>query len=373
MNTGFPVPDYRFDQKNEAFKRVHWDPSFETVSKEHYEGVRYKDKVGWTKTDFAVRNAAWNVEWGFGMGNSRSNSGLYSWDSINPKAAAFIQTGGKVTHPPSKMSSIVKRAARYFGADLAGVARVHPNWIYSHEYNLIDQAHYPLSLPDKCTNAIVLAIEMDYGAMRSSSMVLQGSATAAGYSQMAYLANLMAAFIRGLGYQAIPCGNDTALSIPLALTAGLGEYSRMGLLVTKKYGPRVRICKVFTDLPLAPDAYAPFGVVEFCRTCKACAKNCPSQAISYGDMTLEGPNISSHSGVLKWYVNAEKCYTHWRRRRVDCTHCIRICPFNKKPGKLHDFTRFIIRKTPLFNPLFIWMDKALGYTKPFSAHRFWEE
>jgi len=39
-------------------------------------------------------------------------------------------------------------------------------------------------------------------------------------------------FIRNLGYEAIQCGNDTALSIPLAIDAGLGELGRNGLLIT---------------------------------------------------------------------------------------------------------------------------------------------
>jgi hypothetical protein len=81
-------------------------------------------------------------------------------------------------------------------------------------------------------------------------------------------ADLLACFIRGLGYQAIPCGNDTALSVPLAMAAGLGESSRMGLLITPKFGSRVRICKLFTDLPLESDDYRPFWVHQFCQTCK---------------------------------------------------------------------------------------------------------
>jgi len=32
----------------------------------------------------------------------------------------------------------------------------------------------------------------------------------------------LAKFIASLGYKAIACGNDTALSIPLAVDAGLG-------------------------------------------------------------------------------------------------------------------------------------------------------
>ena len=35
--------------------------------------------------------------------------------------------------------------------------------------------------------------------------------------------------------------NDTALAIPYALKAGLGEYGRHGLVITPEFGPRVII------------------------------------------------------------------------------------------------------------------------------------
>jgi epoxyqueuosine reductase QueG len=56
-------------------------------------------------------------------------------------------------------------------------------------------------------------------------------------------------------------------------------------LITKKYGPRVRIAKVFTNLPMAVDEPIEFGVKEFCDTCKKCAEHCPGQAIMYGEQT----------------------------------------------------------------------------------------
>jgi epoxyqueuosine reductase len=368
----FPVPDYRFDQKNEMFKRSLWDPAFEAViSRRFYGDVVYQDKPGWRKPDFAARNAAWNVEWGFGMGNSRSNSGLYAWEGIQPRAERFVKAGGKVKDSPQGMSRLVKGTALRLGADLAGVCKVHPNWVYSHEYNAITREHYPLELPAGCTTAVVLAIEMDYRTLRSSSMVLQGVTTGLAYSKMAFLANTVAAFIRGLGYRAVPCGNDTALSVPLAMAAGLGEWSRMGLLITERFGPRVRLCKVFTDLPLAPDTYRPFGVVEFCKTCKTCAVHCPSQALPHGDMATSGPNQSNHSSVLKWYVDAERCYGYWGLRRVDCTQCLRICPFNKPPGRIHDLTRLLIRKAPLFNKWFVRLDEVFGYQKLLPTGEFW--
>ncbi len=232
--------------------------------------------------------------------------------------------------------------------------------------------HSPIEVPEGCDNAVVMAVEMDYDAIRSSPTGVAAGATGLGYSKMAFVANLLATFVRGLGYRAIPAGNNLALSVPLAMAAGLGEWSRMGLLITEEFGPRVRLCKVFTDLPLEPDTYHAFGAVEFCKTCKKCATDCPSQAIPHGDTTPEGPNISNQSGVQKWYVNAEKCYAFWAKNRMDCTNCIRVCPFNKAPGIIHDAVRGVIRRTTLFNRSFVWVDSLMGYDRPYPAKRFWD-
>jgi reductive dehalogenase len=368
----FSIPTYRFDQKNEMFKRSNWDEKMQPYGKRFYKEVKYRQEIGYRKLDYAFRNAAWNLEWGFGFGNSRSNYGLYSWDGVPAKIQHFVEAGGMVKESPEEMRRLIRNVAKFFGADLIGICGLHPNWVYSHEFNLLTMEHYPIEIPEDCHNVIVMAIEMDYDAIRSSPTGVAGAATGLGYSKMAFVANLIAALIRGLGYRAIPAGNDTALSIPLAMAAGLGEWSRMGLLLTEKFGPRVRLCKVFTDLPLNYDSFRAFGAVEFCKTCEKCAIHCPSQAIPYGEMTTDGHNISNHSGVLKWYVNAEKCFSFWAKNRQDCATCIRVCPFNKVPGIIHDAVRGVVNRTTRLNRYFVWMDSLLGYGKPLPAVKFWD-
>lgn len=93
----------------------------------------------------------------------------------------------------------------------------------------------------------------------------------------------LAEFIRGLGYQAIPSINDTAQSVPFAIDAGLGELSRLNKLVTPEFGAAVRLCKVFTDMPMACDSPIRSGVEDLCRQCKRCAEACPSRALSFDD------------------------------------------------------------------------------------------
>ncbi len=371
----FPVPGYRFDQRNEMFKRRTWDQEFKPHGDRLYKEVKYQERYGYRKLDYALRNASWNLEFGFGYGNMRSNHGLYSWDDVSPKVKRFIETDGPVEHSPEENSRIVKKAARFYGADLAGVCPLHPNLVYSHQYDLVDMKHKKLELPEGCTNAIVMAVAMDYDGGRYSPDGIAGAATGLGYSMQAVTANLLAAFIRGLGYRAVPSGNDTAISIPLAMAAGLGEISRMGLLVTEPFGPRVRICKVFTDLPLAPDTYRPFGVERFCRTCKKCAHHCPAQAIPDGEMTEEGPSISNHSGIRRWYVNPEKCFLFWTKNWMDCNNCVKVCPFNKPPGAIHRAARFFIRRLPQFNRLLLWFDDLVGYGKFIKEKdkNFWEK
>lgn len=372
QNLPFPVPTDRFDQKNEMFKRSLWDEKMLPHGMRFYKEVKFQEKVGYRKIDYAFRNASWNLEWGAAFGNSRSNSGLYSWEGVNDRIKHYVESGEPVNEPPEGMSRHIKKVAKAFGADLVGICRVHPNWVYSHEFNTISREHYPIKLPEGCYNAIVLAVAMDYEGIQMSPTALEGGIVGFGYSMMAFVANLLAVFIRGLGYRALPSGNDTALSIPLAMAAGLGEMGRLGLLMTEEFGPRVRLCKVFTDLPLSYDTYRPFGAKGFCEDCKKCASYCPSQAIPKGEMTTEGHNISNHSGPLKWYVDCEKCFQFWAKNRSDCANCIRVCPFNKPKGIIHDISRALIRKTTIFNRFLLWMDDIFGYDKLLPSEKFWD-
>lgn len=369
----FAVPPLRYDQRNELFKRRTWDETIRLHAGRLYSEVVYQDRPGYRKLDYALRNAAWHLEYGFAGGNMRGNDGLYSWDFLADKARRFAVHGPPVSSNPAENAANVKRAARFLGADLAGICHAHPHLIYSHEMDLVEMKHHPVELPDGCTHAVVLAVAMDYETTRYSPDAIAGASTGLGYSRQAAAANLLAAFIRGLGFRAIPCGNDTALSIPLAMAAGLGEPGRNGLLVTAPYGPRVRLAKVFTDLPLAHDTYRPFGVKEFCRTCRQCARLCPSQAIPAGEPTLRGRSSSNHHGVRRWYIEPEKCFLFWTRNRMDCNHCIMVCPFNKPAGRCHDAARWLIRQAPGLNGALVRLDRWLGYGRRRPAGTdFWK-
>jgi epoxyqueuosine reductase len=309
----------RFDTRNAIFERVVWDSSWDGYRRQYDEKVPEivsEGKPGYSRVDFALAYASWIVHDSFKPG--------FSWKKIRHyrelKAAVGIdwtKTKLEVTDP-RRTSVLVKRAAKLFGASLVGVCRLKEDWLYA-----------DTDFPDDFGNVILMAVGMNADGIATSPAAPAAAATGVGYSKMAFILAGVGEFIRNLGYEALQCGNDTGLSIPLAIDAGLGELGRNGLLITPQYGPRVRLCKILTDIPLAPDEPVEFGVKEFCRGCKLCAEHCEAEAISKS----EEPSFlvacrSNNPGALKWYVNAEKCYLYWCENGIDCSTCIKVCPYN---------------------------------------------
>ena len=200
-----------------------------------------------------------------------------------------------------------------------------------------------LGIPNSMKSVIVLAFEMDADAIASSPTATSSASTGNGYSRITATVSSLAEFIRMLGFNAIPCGDMTGLSIPMAIDAGLGELGRNGMLITPKYGPRVQLAKVITDMPLLTDQPISFGVTEFCDLCRKCSDQCPGSAISSETPTDVAYNISNNPGVMKWPVDAIKCLSVSQSLGSSiCSTCIQACPFNQPKGWLYDATRTLI-------------------------------
>jgi ferredoxin len=314
----------RYDQTKLIFNRVSLDPNWSgymrTTEKVGRENIR-KEKPGYTRVDYALSEASWTVHDAY--------TEAFSWiRQKKPMGPSLMGSGWfkekyKVTDP-DKMTLQLKKAGKLAGANLVGVAELNIDWVFANERYSLD----PIELPD-VKYAVVIGIEMDELGIATSPHSPSAAAVGMGYSKMAFIAGTLAEFIRNLGYTAVPSGNDTAFSIPLAVDAGLGEMGRNGLLITPEYGPRVRLCKVLTDLPLVPDKAINFGVSEFCKTCKKCVNACAADAISDDDEPSFKPASRSTSiGVKKWAVDGEKCYNFWCDNGNDCANCISVCPYN---------------------------------------------
>jgi ferredoxin len=322
----------RYDQRNLIFNRAGNDPGWGGYMRSEEEaGLRNiaKGKPGYSRVDYALAEASWTVHESF--------QEAWSWERMaRPLGPSLMGTKwyGKRyrVRDAAEMTAKVKKAAKLYGADLVGVAAYNPLWMQVNKrYDLA-----PLEMPEGVKWVIVGAIGMDELGIATSPEATAGAATGVGYSKMAFVAATLAEFIRNLGYAAVPAGNNVGLSVPIAIDAGLGQLGRHGLLITPEYGPRIRLFKVFTDLPLVADKPIDFGVTQFCRGCKRCAEVCEVDAISFKDEPDWEPSTKSSSpGALKWYMDAEKCFEYWCDNGIDCSTCISVCPYTRGRSEAH--------------------------------------
>jgi epoxyqueuosine reductase len=315
----------RFDERNTAFSRSAWDEEYR--SRIAAAMARAKPDNWETFEGRALAAGAIYVDATAGSlhpnytgynGYIRDYGGLFGWDDPVNQTQFPMPS-------PEWMTDRIKKIARFYGADLVGICKIDQRWVYSHIYERITNRHEKLEVPFKY--AIVIGIEMDWNLINQSPGQGASAATALGYSQMAEVASSLAKYIRALGYPAVPSGNDTIQNIPLAIDAGLGELGRNGLLITPEYGPRLRICKVLTDLPLIPDQPVEFSLHEFCENCHICSRTCPVNAIRNEEITTEITSFSNREGIKRWPVNVTKCLEYWRENGCDCSNCIAVCPW----------------------------------------------
>ena len=364
----------RFAQKNDVFRRSWWDKTIHTAkAKLFYETYRtplskFRKTDGFTQKDYALRNAAWHVSDIFTELNEKLDRREGFSDAFTLQRDVAEQK--LEFESPSIAAAEVKNVARRFGADLVGIAEFDPRWMYTKKFSDMSQTERPNDIPENLPYVIVTAQRMDHDLIQTVPSALSGAATGLGYSHDAQVVLSVAQFIRNLGYNAIASMNDSGLAIPLAIQAGLGEYGRNGLLITPEFGPRIRLGKIFTDLPLTIDQPINFGVKDFCNICRRCSDACPVKAISADQPSSNRHNISNIRGVRKWSVDGEKCFGFWARQNSDCAICIRVCPYNK------DFTKWwhhLGRRLAgtFLRRFMLWLDMKLGYGERKKPQSWW--
>jgi epoxyqueuosine reductase len=97
---------------------------------------------------------------------------------------------------------------------------------------------------------------------------------------------IVTSMIQDLGYHAMPIPASQLVDWKnqrghlshkhVARAAGLGWIGRNNLLVNEKFGSRIRLVTILTELPLTADS--PFS--GNCGSCRACLSVCPAGAIA---------------------------------------------------------------------------------------------
>jgi 3-chloro-4-hydroxyphenylacetate reductive dehalogenase len=284
-------------------------------------------------------------------------------------AMAEIMGGGvatvkaPVTEDPKILSRHMKSLGYYLRADVVGICRLPPWAVYTHDM---------FGNPIECThrNAICIVVDQGYETMRASTGddYVSGLQSHRSYSILGFIASIMAHYIKKLGYAARA---NHAMSYqvvvpPLLLLAGIGELSRARIVLNPFLGLRYKAAVVTTDMPLEPDKPVDFGLQRFCDTCKKCARECPSRAISPGGRI-------TYNGYETWGFNAESCakYRMNNPNGLMCGRCIKVCPWNKPKGWTHDAVRWMVEHAPLFDKLIVAMDDAAGYGRAEADYKWW--
>lgn len=230
---------------------------------------------------------------------------------------------------PGSWSARAKAFALQNHADLAGIARLNPDWFYSDVE------------PPRGSWIIVLGVAMDHArlaqAPSSDEDTVSALEVAVQYNRSARVAAHLANWIRGQGFHATshagPWAGPMTLT-PAALACGLGELGKHGNIINRQYGSSFRLSGVITDMPLMADETDEFGADEFCTRCQVCINACPPDAIADEKQMVRGLN--------KWYVDFDKCVPYFNETH-GCGICIAVCPWSR-PGAAPRLAEKMLRR-----------------------------
>lgn len=175
-------------------------------------------------------------------------------------------------------------------------------------------------------NAIVVTMEMDKEKIESAPSIAAMKEILNTYHNLGKAVLKISRFLKknGFGAQAVHPLGGVVMLVPLAIEANLGWIGHQGLVISPKFGPRMRLAAVLTsieNLPFTDSSTNEYSwIQDWCDSCKACLRKCPGKAIL--DPTIEENSDYRH------YIEIDKCFPHFIEE-YGCSICIKVCPFSK--------------------------------------------
>jgi reductive dehalogenase len=256
-----------------------------------------------------------------------------------------------------EISEFIKNWAIKLGAVSVGLTVLKPHHFYSH-IGRGNQYGKEVKLDHKY--AVAFTVEMSHESLSYNPKGPVVMESAQQYLNAGQIAVQLAQFIRNLGFEArAHIDANYRLICPIvAQDAGLGSIGRMGLLMTPKLGPRVRIGVVSTDLKFdIVQKPMDYSVLHFCEICKKCAENCPSQSVPLH-------SLNKVQNQERWTINQETCFTYWCKTGTDCGRCVAVCPYSHPDNFLHNVVRWMIKRNPLNRWFALKLDDFIYGRKP---------
>jgi epoxyqueuosine reductase QueG len=290
-----------------------------------------------------------------GTGNHAADRRNVMQVVVNQAPRGGVSPNKTEVRDPKVMAQHIKDVARFLGADVIGVARTFPGFLYKAGRYPDDgngprvgggasdpsERLGPTERAAKYPFAISAGVAWNYDMGKAHRHRIGDATYHFALDEAQVLMVNLAAYIRELGYNAV---QGVTQPMPVALAAGIGQHARNGLLITEKFGSRMQLGDIIlTDLPLVPDEPIDIGVTDFCNQCNKCAKTCPTNSI-----TMEGKAVVN--GVEKYKINWETCYRlrpyvldHWEI----CLTCVTVCPYTKPNTWWHQLAIQSIKRTPI--------------------------
>lgn len=127
-----------------------------------------------------------------------------------------------------------------------------------------------------------------------------------------------------------------SLRIPLktsAVKCGIGSQGKNTLLITPKYGPRIRLIAVLTTATLSIDEEFKENL---CGNCEKCIRACPTKALEPYKIKIsrclvyaaEQPNSKNVPGFVR-KIEQRLTQRPTANSYVECTICLEACPIGR--------------------------------------------
>jgi len=254
---------------------------------------------------------------------------------------------------PARNAGNLKGASHFLSVDAVGLSRV-PDWAwYSHDSGGNPIAPYH-------ANAVCMLLDQGHETMEGASGDdwISVAQSMRAYLRFSLQGGVIAEQIRRLGYSARVHSvlDGDVLQPPLLLLSGLGEVSRIGEVILNPFlGPRLKSGVVTTDLPMTHDQPIDFGLQRFCSSCRKCARECPSGAITAGPKLM-------YNGYEIWKSDAEKCARYRLTNSAGgmCGRCMKTCPWNLEGLLVEEPFRRLAIALPSAAPVLAALDDRLG-------------
>ena len=239
------------------------------------------------------------------------------------------------------MAELIRAEASQLGIDLIGFSIMKPEYCYREdwkEYIVKKNYNYVISLASAIS---VSSCDLLLKGIDQGSMFYFDKHTKAQAAYLDQASEKLCVFLEKYGYMAfhVP-GMDTAFPkewpktiishITHARLSGLGIMGDSGMILTKEYGPRVRLTSILTDCPLPVPETLP---ENFCTHCEMCKKICPSGSI-------KGASFDS-SKPAEYYNDKVVCNAHRDENKANygtrfCNLCMAVCPIGEDKKRIKD-------------------------------------